>query len=340
MSAPKLLDAFSDLLRTRRYSPRTVAVYRRWVARYVRFHGTRHPKELDASHVRAYLTHLATGARVSAATQNQALAAILFLYREFLATPMGPPEGIQPAKRSMHVPSVLSADEANQVLAHLTGVPQLIASLLYGSGLRIAECCALRVKDIDLERGEILIRAGKGGRDRRTMLPEALRTPLKQQLDRVQDLHSQDLARGHGEVPLPDAIDKKIPTASRDFTWQWVFPAARTYVETATKKVRRHHVHHSVIQRAVTDAGRAAGLRKRVSCHTFRHSFATHLLEAGYDIRTVQELLGHKDVSTTMIYTHVLNRGGLGVRSPLDRGPLSTHFSQHNNPPPGRRPTG
>jgi integron integrase len=315
-------------------------VYRRWVSRYVRFHGTRHPKELDAKHVREFLTHLATRAQVSAATQNQALAALLFLYREFLAIPMGAPEGVAPAKRSQHIPTVLSADEASRVLAELSGAARLIGSLLYGSGLRIAECCELRVKDIDLDRGEILIRAGKGGRDRRTMLPESLRAPVAHQIERVKALHDNDLARGHGEVTLPDAVGRKIPTAARSFSWQWVFPAARTYVEPGTRKVRRHHVHASVIQRAVTEAGRSAGLRKRVTCLTVRHSFATHLLEAGYDIRTVQELLGHKDVSTTMIYTHVLNRGGLGVRSPLDRGLLSTQNLEDNNSGARKRPEG
>jgi integron integrase len=335
-TASKLLDEFSDVLRTRRYSPRTIVVYCRWVTRYVRFNGTRHPKELDAKHVRAFLTHLATAKKVSAATQNQALAALLFLYREFLAIPMGAPDGVAAAKRSQHVPTVLSADEASAVIAELSGATQLIVSLLYGSGLRIAECCALRVKDVDLGRGEILVRGGKGGRDRRTMMPSALRGALKQQLDRVQDLHAQDLARGHGEVTLPDAITQKIPTAGRSFAWQWVFPAARTYVEPGTRAVRRHHVHQTVIQRAVIQASRAAQLTKRVSCHTFRHSFATHLLEAGYDIRTVQELLGHKDVSTTMIYTHVLNRGGLGVESPLDRAVLSRHSPQHNTGRPKR----
>lgn len=339
MTAPKLLDEFADLLRTRRYSPRTIQVYRRWVARYVRFHGMRHPRELDAKHVRAYLTHLATKSRVAAATQNQALAALLFLYREFLAIPMGAPEGITAAKKSQHVPTVLSAAEVATVLAHLRGSAHLIASLLYGSGLRIAECCALRIKDLDLQLAEVLVRAGKGGRDRRTMLPQSLHEPLIAHIERVRRLHDTDLARGHGEVILPDALARKLPNAGKEFGWQWLFPAARTYVEPHTKAIRRHHVHHSVIQRAVTDAARRSGLTKRVTCHTFRHSFATHLLEAGYDIRTVQELLGHRDVSTTMIYTHVLNRGGLGVQSPLDRPGLSAHSSQHNQGTP-RRPLG
>ncbi len=333
-TAPKFLDQFADHLRTKRYSPRTVTAYCRWVARYVRFHATRHPRELDAKHIRAFLTHLATAAQVSVATQNQALAALLFLYREFLAVPMGAPDGITPAKKSQHVPTVLSPAECAKVLQELDGTVQLIGSLLYGSGMRIAECCQLRVKDVDLDRGEVIVRAGKGGRDRRTMLPESLRQPLAKHIERVQTLHERDLASGRGQVVLPDALAKKFPNAGTDFRWQWLFPAARTYVEPQTRTIRRHHVHHSVIQRAVSAAARAAGLRKRVSCHTFRHSFATHLLESGYDIRTVQELLGHKDVSTTMIYTHVLNRGGLGVESPLDSARLSLQASQDNN---GRR---
>jgi integron integrase len=330
--ASKLLDEYADLLRTKRYSPRTIHIYRRWVTRYVRFHGTRHPRELDAKHVRAFLTHLATVANVSAPTQNQALAALLLLYRELLGIPMGPPEGVAAAKKRQHVPTVLSANEAQQVLAELSGTELLIASILFGSGLRIAECCQLRVKDIDFDRQEITVRAGKGGRDRRTMLSQSLRVPLQRHIAKVRALHERDVARGHGEVVLPDALQRKSPSAPRDFHWQWLFPAARTYVEPATRKIRRHHIHPSVIQRAVTQAGRAAGIRKRVSCHTFRHSFATYLLEAGYDIRTVQELLGHRDVSTTMIYTHVLNRGGLGVESPLDRASVSLPATQANQP--------
>jgi integron integrase len=335
-TAPKFLDQFADHLRTKRYSPRTIVVYRRWVARYVRFHASRHPRELDAKHIRAFLTHLATNAKVSAATQNQALAALLFLYREFLAVPIGAPDGITPAKRSHHVPTVLSAAECARVLQALTGTIQLLTSLLYGSGMRIAECCQLRIKDLDLDRGEVLVRGGKGGRDRRTMLPESLQVPLARHIERIRALHDADLGRGHGEVVLPDALATKLPSAGTDFGWQWLFPAARTYIEPETRKVRRHHVHHSVVQRAVSTAAKVAGLHKRVTCHTFRHSFATHLLEAGYDIRTVQELLGHRDVSTTMIYTHVLNRGGLGVESPLDRARLSAQATQENNGPRNR----
>lgn len=331
MRAPRLLDLLADLLRTRRYSPRTVEVYSRWVRAYVRFHGMRHPASLDATHIRAFLTHLATHRRVSASTQNQALAALLFLYRESLGIPMGPPEGVEPAKRSRHVPTVLSVEEVALVLDQVPREPlRLMSSLLYGSGLRVAECCALRVKDIDLVRLEVVVRAGKGGSDRRTMLPEGLVPSLRAQLQRVHRLHASDLRAGRGSVALPDALDRKLPGASLQPGWQWLFPAARCYVERDSGLVRRHHADVSVLQRAVSEAARAAGLTQRVTCHTFRHSFATHLLESGYDIRTVQELLGHRDVSTTMIYTHVLNRGGLGVRSPLDSARITRRPPQEN----------
>ena len=332
MPPSRLLDELRDLLRMRRYSPRTVAAYAAWVRRYVRFHGLRHPRELDAGAVRDFLSHLSkTRGGVAASTQNQALAALLFLYREVLAIPMGPPQGIHPAKRSQHVPTVLAPDEVRRVLAAMDGTPRLMASLLYGSGLRVAECCKLRVKDLDLARGELTVRGGKGAKDRRTMIPGALVPALRSHLAKVQRLHERDLRAGHGAVVLPDALDRKFPNAASEFGWQWVFPAGRRYVEAETKIVRRHHVHASLLQRAVTQAARSLQLAQRVSCHTFRHSFATHLMEAGYDIRTVQELLGHRDVSTTMIYTHVLNRGGLGVRSPLDEPGLSLRAVQHKS---------
>jgi integron integrase len=334
----RLLDQFRDLLRSRRYSPRTVTAYSAWVRRYVKFHDLRHPRELDAGAVRDFLSHLARPrGGVSASTQNQALAALLFLYREVLGIPMGAPQGIQPAKRSHHVPTVLTPNEVNRVLAAMDGMPKLMASLLYGSGLRLSECCSLRVKDLDLERGEITVRCGKGSRDRRTMLPSALVPSLRLHLAKVQRLHARDLMAGHGAVALPDALERKLPLASREFPWQWVFPAARRYVEPETRKVRRHHVDPSLLQRAVASAVRSLALSQRVSCHTFRHSFATHLMESGYDIRTVQELLGHRDVSTTMIYTHVLNRGGLGVRSPLDEPRLSRRAVQQNGDRHGAR---
>lgn len=314
----RLLDEMRVLMQTRRYSPRTIETYTAWVARFVRFHRMRHPRGLDAREVRAFLSHLAVQQRVSVATQNQALAALLFLYRQVLAVPMGAPEGVALAKRNKRLPTVLSQEEIVRVLEELPQSLQLLASLLYGSGLRVSEGCALRVKDVDLVRQEIHVRAGKGDRDRRTMLPARLIPALRAQIARVETQHRRDLARGHGAVSLPDALARKMPQAATALPWQWLFPAAREYVERESGIVRRHHVDPSVVQRAVPVAARAAGVVGRVSCHTFRHSFATHLIEAGYDIRTVQELLGHRDVSTTMVYTHVLNRGGLGVRSPFD----------------------
>ena len=338
MPSTRLLDQLTDSLRVRRYSPRTIEAYSAWVRRYVQFHGMRHPRELDAVGVRDFLSHLShSRGGVAASTQNQAMAAILFLYREVLGVPMGPPQGIQPAKRSHHVPTVLSAREVSRVLQAMEGTPRIMASLLYGSGLRLTECCSLRVKDLDLERGEVVVRSGKGGRDRRTMLPAALVPVLRIHLAKVHRLHERDLLAGHGAVALPDGLARKLPAAAREFAWQWVFPAARRYVDAEGDCVRRHHIHATVLQRAVTEAARALQLPHRVSCHTFRHSFATHLMEAGYDIRTVQELLGHRDVSTTMIYTHVLNRGGLGVRSPLDEPDLSRRPVQSKQGDSGNR---
>jgi integron integrase len=329
LGPPRLLDQLADYLRTRRYSERTVGAYAMWVRRYVRFHGSRHPRSLDATHVREYLTHLALRRKVSAGTQNQAMAALLFLYREVLAIPMGPPEGIEPARRSHHLPTVLGIEQIAQVLERMRDPQRLMAELLYGSGLRLAEVTALRVKDVDLDRLEILVRSGKGARDRRTMLPEALVPRLRAHLERVRALHRRDLAAGAGLVALPGALARKLPSAPAEFAWQWVFPAARSYVEEGTGIRRRHFRHPTLLQKAVALAARAAGLSQRVTCHTFRHSFATHLLESGYDIRTVQELLGHRDVSTTMIYTHVLNRGGLGVRSPLDLARITQQSAGH-----------
>jgi integron integrase len=318
VTSPRLLDQLAAILRTKRYSPRTVEIYSKWVVRYVRFHKLRHPRTLDSQHVREFLTYLALRAKVSAGTQNQAMAALLFLYREVLGIPMGPPQGVEPAKRPHRVPTVLDFEQVQEVLERMDGMPKLVATLLYGSGLRIAEACSLRIKDIDLTRCELLVRGGKGQRDRRTMFPGTLVDRFARHIDRVRILHEQDLAAGGGTVELPDSLERKLPNAAKEFGWQWLFPAARKYVAEETRVVRRHHIHESVVQRAVTDAARAAKLTQRVSCHTFRHSFATHLLESGYDIRTVQELLGHRDVSTTLIYTHVLNKGGLGVRSPFD----------------------
>lgn len=266
----------------------------------------------------AFLSHLATERRVAASTQNQALAALLFLYREVLDTSVGWLDTMVRAKRPARVPTVLSREEARRVLEAMHGAPRLVAQVLYGAGLRLTEACALRIKDVDLDRRELVVRHGKGGRDRLTMLPESLVEPLRLQMERVRGLHRRDVAAGRGYVMVPTAMTRKAPSAARDMRWQWVFPASRFYRDPATSHWVRHHVHQTVIQRAVSEAARATAVNKRVGCHTFRHSFATHLLEAGHDIRTVQELLGHRDVRTTMIYTHVLNRGGRGVRSPLD----------------------
>ena len=317
-SPTTLLSVLRDRIRARHFSPRTEAAYDAWVRRYIRYHGRRHPRQLD---VRDFLTHLARDGRVSASTQNQALAALLFLYREVLGITIAAPTDHLQARRPTRLPSVLTRDEVTRVLEQMRGPTRLMASLLYGSGLRLMECCRLRVKDLDLTRGEITVREGKGQKDRMTMLPRSLVAPLAEQMRRGQARHVADVEAGGGWVELPGALRAKLGDgAARDWPWQWVFPAARTYVCREDGERRRHHLHESALQRAVTVAARAAGVPKRVTCHTFRHSFATHLLEGGYDIRTVQELLGHRDVRTTMIYTHVLNRGGLGVRSPLDSG--------------------
>jgi integron integrase len=316
---PKLLDRVRGACRARHFSRRTEEAYILWIRRYIVFHRKQHPSELRAEHVVTFLTHLAVDQAVSASTQNQACSAILFLYRVVLDQDLGPIEHVPRARTPDRVPVVLSAGEVRSVLDQLSGVPRLVGSLLYGCGFRLEECLALRVKDVDFERREITVRRGKGQKDRRVMLPDRLADPLKEHLTTVHALHQQDLAQGLGRVVLPDALDRKYPNAAHEWRWQFVFPAGRICRDPRFGPPSRYHVHESVIQRAVTDAARRAGLSKRVSCHTFRHSFATHLLEAGYDIRTVQELLGHADVTTTMIYTHVLNRGGLGVKSPIDR---------------------
>jgi integron integrase len=271
--------------------------------------------------VERFLSHLAIDGRVAPPTQNQALAALLFLYRDVLRVPLALPDGAVRAKGHRRVPQVLTRAEVWSVLGRMRGTPALVGLLLYGGGLRLMECLGLRVKDVDFARGELLIRTGKGGKDRRTILADAAREPLRRHLTAVERLHGRDLAAGGGRVPLPDAFARKYPGASREWRWQFVFPARRRYRDSTTGELGRHHLDPSAVQRAVADAVRRAGIAKRATCHTFRHSFATHLLEDGYDIRTVQELLGHKDVSTTMIYTHVLNRGGRGVRSPADRRP-------------------
>ncbi len=314
-----ILRVLHDRIVAKHYSARTEEAYAHWVRRYVRFHQRRHPRELGVEQVRDFLTHLARDEQVSASTQNQALAALLFLYREVLGLPIARSMAHLHAKRPERLPVVLTRDETQQVLRAMRGTTRLMASLMYGSGMRVMECCTLRVKDVDLTRGEIMIRSGKGQKDRITMLPQRILPAFRVHLERVAAQHAKDLAAGGGYVALPDALHRKLGDhASRSWPWQWIFPATRPYRDAATGERRRHHLHESVLQREVSNAVREAQIAKRATSHTFRHSFATHLLASGSDIRTIQELLGHKDVRTTMMYTHVLNRGGLGVRSPLD----------------------
>lgn len=283
------------------------------------FHGKRHPAEMGAPEITRFLTSLAVDGRVAASTQNQALSALLFLYRDVLEQDVPWLDDLVYAKRPVHLPVVLTRDEVIAVLREMHGVTRLMAVLLYGAGLRLLECACLRVKDIDFGRNQIVVRSGKGRKDRLTMLPLAIKADLGRQLDSVRRQHDRDLKQGAGWVELPYALARKYPRAGRELAWQWAFPATRFYVDRETGERRRHHLHESVLQRAVKIASVRAGIAKPVSCHTFRHSFATHLLEDHHDIRTVQELLGHQDVSTTMIYTHVLNRGPSAVRSPADR---------------------
>jgi integron integrase len=314
----KLLAQVRQAIRVRHYSSRTEEAYVAWVRRFVRFCGMRHPAEVEAGEASRFLVALANSGVVAAATQNQAASALQFLFEQVLGRPLTRPAGLVRAKEPGRLPVVLTPGEVKAVLARVRGVSQLVALLLYGSGLRLLEALTLRVKDVDFGRGEIVVRRGKGEQDRVTMLPMSVRPPLGEHLRRVERQHQLDLREGAGAVSLPGAFARKVPAASRGWPWQWVFPATRRYVDPATGEVRRDHLHDTAVQRAVQQAVHDAGIPKRATCHTFRHSFATHLLESGYDIRTVQELLGHRDVRTTMIYTHVLNRGGLGVRSPAD----------------------
>jgi integron integrase len=321
---PKLLDQLSGRLRVKHYSIRTEQAYVDWVRRFVLFHNKRHPRDLGPTEVEAFLTNLAVQKRVAASTQNQAKSAILFLYKEVINKELPWLNGVVAARVSQRLPVVLTVEEVNAALGRLRGTSALVARLLYGSGLRILECLRLRVKDVDFARREILVRDGKGAKDRVTMLPETLIEPLQRHLERVRELHGEDIAAGYGTVYLPYALDRKYPNAGRQWMWQYVFPSTRLSRDPRSDVVRRHHADEKPIQRALQSALRAAGIHKPATPHTLRHSFATHLLQSGYDIRTVQELLGHADVSTTMIYTHVLNRGGRGVRSPLDQGPAAT----------------
>ncbi len=317
--SPRLLPTVRRALKLRHYSQRTEEAYVGWIRRFVRYHGLRHPAELGEPEIERFLSDLAELRRVSASTQTQALSALLFLYRDVLGRPLSQLQHLVRARRPERVPVVLGRDEVSLILRTLEGTPRLVGMLLYGAGLRLLECLDLRIKDVDFSRGQILVRRGKGAKDRITMLPDGAREPLRAHLADLRRRYQRDLANGGGRVPLPAALDRKLRGATTEWAWQWVFPSARPWREPRTGLLVRHHLHESVVQRAVRDAVRAAAIPKRATSHTFRHSFATHLLEDGYDIRTVQELLGHRDVATTMIYTHVLDRGAFGVRSPMDR---------------------
>ena len=314
----KLLDQTREVLRLKHLSSRTEEAYVRWIKRFVLFHAKRHPKDMGATEIRTFLSHLAVHEKVAASTQNNALNALLFLYRHVLRQSFPALEDIERAKRPHHLPTVFTREEVQAMLAQLHGMPFLMASLLYGAGLRLMECVRLRVKDIDFAYHQIMVRDGKGGQDRLTMLPRSLEDPLQRHLAKIKLLHEEDLLAGYGDVYLPYALARKDTSAEKAWAWQYVFPASKRSVDPRSGLERRHHLSETVLQKAVKSAIRRADIQKHGSCHTLRHSFATHLLENGYDIRTVQELLGHKDVSTTMIYTHVLQRGGKGVCSPLD----------------------
>jgi len=312
----QLLDRVRDRVRTLHYSIRTEEAYINWVRQFIVFDNKRHPEEMGAAEVSKFLTYLARKRNVSASTQNQALSALLFLYREVLGKSIDRVEGVERAKKPQRLPVVFTGEEARAVLSHLRGESWLMASLLYGSGLRLMECIRLRVKDVDFAQSQIIVR--EGNKDRVTVLPQSLVEPLKIQMGRAKAIHEMDLREGFGSVHLPFALARKYPDANREWCWQYVFPASRRSVDPGSGRVQRHHVAETVLQKAVKEAIRRAGINKPASCHTLRHSFATRLLENGYDIRTIQELLGHADLQTTMIYTHVLNKGGKGVRSPLD----------------------
>jgi integron integrase len=316
---PRLLDRVRAALRTRHCSLRTEKAYVGWIRRYIVFHGKRHPAEMGAAEITRFLSDLAIQRNVAASTQNQALSALLFLYRDVLGQELPWLDDIVRAKSRERIPVVLTREEVQAVLDALDGPTRLAALLLYGAGLRLLEALRLRVKDVDFARNQITVRSGKGGKDRVTMLPAAASRDLAKHLEAIRDQHDADLRSGAGWVELPWALARKYPRAGREWIWQWIFPATRTYLHRETNQRRRHHLHESVLQRAVKEAVRSSGIPKRATCHSFRHSFATHLLEDGADIRTVQELLGHRDVTTTMIYTHVVNRGPAGVLSPADR---------------------
>jgi integron integrase len=324
---PRLLDRVRAEIRRRHYSRRTEQAYVNWIKRFVLFHGKQHPETMGEVEIEAFLSDLAIRHHVSASTQNQALSAILFLYRNVLDRDLAWLQGIARAKAPARLPVVLSRAEVQAIFCRLEGRTALMAGLLYGAGLRLLECARLRVKDIDFARNQILVRSGKGGKDRSTLLPSTTRAPMQRHLEEMRRQHRNDLRKGAGWVELPTAVGRKYAGAGRDWIWQWVFPATRHYVDRATGQKRRHHFHESALQRAVKTAVHKAGIAKPASCHSLRHSFATHLIESGYDIRTVQELLGHRDIRTTMVYTHVLNRGPNGVLSPVD----ALHSAVHPN---------
>ena len=314
----KLLDRVRDAIRVKHYSYRTEQTYMDWIERYIRFHGLRHPAEMNAPEIQAFLTHLAVERNVSPSTQNQALSALLFLYRHVLNLELTDRIDAVRAKKEKHLPTVLTKEEVRQVIARMSGLQQLMAQLLYGSGMRLMECMRLRIKDIEFAQQQIIVRNTKGNEDRVTMLPQRIVAPLKAHLVEVKKMHELALANGYGTVEMPYALARKYPNAEREWMWQYVFPAQKPSVDPRSGIIRRHHLDESVLQKAVRRAAQQTNITKHVTPHIFRHCFATHLLEAGYDIRTVQELLGHKDVKTTQIYTHVLNKGPMGVRSPLD----------------------
>jgi integron integrase len=318
MGKPKLFDCVHSVARMRHLSLGTERAYSDWIRRFIIFHKKRHPAEMGVDEVRQFLSHLAVEGRVAASTQNVALCALLFLYRNVLRVELPYVEGIERAKRPARLPVVFTRREVRELLARLSGTYGLVAGMLYGSGLRLMEALRLRVKDLDFNYGEVLVRDGKGEKDRRTILPRPLAEPLQRHLERVRLLHEQDLRDGRGKVYLPYALDRKYPTAAKEWAWQYVFPSAKISTDPRSGITRRHHRSADSVQREVKRAIRSAGITKHGGCHTLRHSFATHLLEDGYDLRTIQELLGHSDVRTTMIYTHVLNKGGRGVRSPLE----------------------
>ena len=317
MPKTKLLDEVRNVIRLRHYSPRTEESYINWIRRYILFHNKKHPRDLNEKDIRDFLNHLSLKQNVSYSTQNQALNAIIFMYKNVIKKDIGS-INFEKAKRVKHIPVILSKSEVVNILEHLDGLPLLVISLLYGAGLRLNECLRIRVKDVDIEYRQIIVRDGKGEKDRRTMIPAALLDAINKQINKIKLLHKKDLEKGGGYAVLPYALERKYPNAHREFSWQYLFPASKTIYNSETKRKYRHHLHESTIQRALKIAIADSEIIKLVSPHTFRHSFATHLLENGYDIRTVQELLGHKDVRATMIYTHVLNKGAMGVKSPLD----------------------